>query len=114
MKRKDKSCLKHKYYWVHKEEDILFNGMKAIYNILNNQDKVIMKQFYHIRCDPDLDKGFYDMLRIPCACTGCVDQPSKPWLPKLDKPYNHVMPSNPKHVSTLPYYVALINGILQN
>ena len=24
-----KSLLKHKYYWVHKEEDILFNVMKA-------------------------------------------------------------------------------------
>ena len=27
------------------------------------------------------------------------------------KPYNHVMLSNPKHVITLPYYVAIINGI---
>ena len=50
--------LKHKYYWVHKEEDILFNGMKAVYKILNNQDKVKMEHFYHIRCDPDLDEGF--------------------------------------------------------
>ena len=27
------------------------------------------------------------------------------------KPYNHAMLSNPKHVSTLPSYVAIINGI---
>ena len=27
------------------------------------------------------------------------------------KLYNHVMLSNPKHVSTLPSYVAIINGI---
>ena len=53
-KRKAKARLKHKYYWVHKEEDILVNGMKAVYNILNNQDKVTMKQFYHIRCNPGL------------------------------------------------------------
>ena len=48
-----KARLKHKYYWVHKEEDIIFNCMKAVYKVLNNQDKVTMKFFYHIRCDPD-------------------------------------------------------------
>ena len=26
VKREAKARLKHKYYWVHKEEDILFNG----------------------------------------------------------------------------------------
>ena len=44
-KRKAKARLNHKYYWVHKKEDILFNGMKAVYKILNNQDKVKMKHF---------------------------------------------------------------------
>ena len=34
-----KALLNHKYYRVHKEEDTLFNGMKAVYKILNNQDK---------------------------------------------------------------------------
>ena len=56
-KREAKAHLKHKYNQSHTEEDIIFNGMKAVYNILNNQDKVTMKHFYHIRCDPDLDKG---------------------------------------------------------
>ena len=56
-----KARLNHKYYWVHKEEDILFNGMKAVYNNLNNQDNVTMKNFYHVRCDPDLDKFFCAM-----------------------------------------------------
>ena len=33
--KKDAKCeakarLKHKYYWIHKEEDTLFNGMKAV------------------------------------------------------------------------------------
>ena len=51
-KREAKSRLNHKYYWVHKEEDTLFKGMKAVYKILNNKDKVSIKQFYHIRCDP--------------------------------------------------------------
>ena len=51
-KREARARLNHKYYWVHKEEDTLFNGMKAVYKILNNKDKVSMKQFYHIRCDP--------------------------------------------------------------
>ena len=59
--------------------------MKAVYNILNNYDKVTMEYFYHIRCDPDLDKGLYAIRRIPCACTGCVEKLSKPWLPNLDK-----------------------------
>ena len=80
-----KAHLQHKYYWVHKEEDILFNSMKAVYNILNNRDKITMKQFYHIRCDPDLDKGFCGMQRIPCAYTECVEKLSNPWLPNLDK-----------------------------
>ena len=60
-KREAKARLEHKYYWVHKEEDTLFNGMKAVYKILNNKDKVTLKHFYHIRCDPDLDEGFCDM-----------------------------------------------------
>ena len=29
-KREAKASLNHKYYWLHKEEDILFNGMKAV------------------------------------------------------------------------------------
>ena len=44
-----------------------------------------MKHFYHIRCDPDLDNGFCAMRRITCACTGCVEQLSKPWLTNLYK-----------------------------
>ena len=59
--------------------------MKAVYNILNNQDKLTMKHSYHIRCDPDLDEGFFPMQRIYFACTGCVEQLSKTWLPNLDK-----------------------------
>ena len=58
--------------------------MKDVYKILNNQDKVTMKHFYHIRCNPDLDKGFCAMQRIPCVFTGCVEQLSKSWLPNLD------------------------------
>ena len=42
-KHEAKSSLKHKYYWVHKKEYILFNGMKAVYKIMNNQDKVTME-----------------------------------------------------------------------
>ena len=99
-----KARLNHKYYWVHKEEDTLFNGMKAVYKILNNKDKVSMKHFYHIRCDPELGEGFCAMRRIPCACSGCVEQLSKPWLPNLEKPNNHVMLSNKKHVNTLQGY----------
>ena len=59
--------------------------MKAVYKIMNNQDKVTMNTFYHIRCDPDLDKGLCDMRRIPCGFTGCVEKLFKPWLSNLDK-----------------------------
>ena len=71
--------LKHKYYWIHKEEDTLFNGRKVVYKILNNKDKVSMKYFYHIRCNPELSEGFCAMRRIPSACSVCVEQLSKPW-----------------------------------
>ena len=30
------------------------------------------------------------------------------------KPYNHIILSNLKHVSTLPYYVTILNGIFSN
>ena len=85
--------------------------MKNVYKILNNQDKETMKHFYHIRCDSDLDEGFCAMRRIPYASNECAEQLYKPWLPKLDKSYNHVILSNPKHVSTLPSYVDIINDI---
>ena len=64
-KREAKARLKHKYQWVHKEEETIFNGMKAVYKILNNKDKVSMKHFYHIRCNPQLGEGFCDMWGIP-------------------------------------------------
>ena len=85
VKREAKARLKHKYYWLNKEEDIVFYGMKDVYKILNNQDKLTMKHFYHIICDTDLDKGLCAMRRIPCACTGCSEQLSNTWLPNLDK-----------------------------
>ena len=88
--------------------------MKVVYKILNNQYKVTMKHFYHIRCDPDLDKVLCAMRRISCACTGCVQQLSNTWLSNLDEHYNHVMLLKPKHVSTLPSYLAIINSILPN
>ena len=84
-KHKAKALLRHKYYRVHKEEEIIFNSTKSVYKILNNQDKVTMKHFYHKRCDTDLERGFCDMQRIPCACNGCVKQLSNPWITNLDK-----------------------------
>ena len=113
-KREFKTRLNHKYYWIHKEEDTLFNSMKAIYKILNNKYKVTMKNFYHIRCNPDLEEGFCAMRRIPCACSGCVEQLYKPWLPNLDKRKNYVMLLNKKHVCTIQSYMAIITGILPN
>ena len=64
---------------------MFFNGMKAVYKILDNQDKVKMKHFYHIRCDPDLSEGFCALQHIPCDCTGCFEQLSNPWLHNRDK-----------------------------
>ena len=44
-KREAKARLNHKQYCIHKEEGTLFNSMKAVYKILNNNDKVSMKHF---------------------------------------------------------------------
>ena len=66
-----------------------------------------MKHCYHIRCDPDLDKGFYAMRRTPCACTGCVEKLSKPWLSKLDKTFQPryvIEPETYKYSSILSGY----------
>ena len=66
-----------------------------------------MKQFYHIICYLDLDEGFCAMRRIPCACTGCVEQLPNPWLPILDKnlqaPYD-IKPETCKYFSILRGY----------
>ena len=59
--------------------------MKPVYKILNNQDKVTMKTFYHIRCNHDLDKVFFAMRVIHFACTGCVGKLSNTCLPNMDK-----------------------------
>ena len=81
--------------------------MKDVYKITNNQDKVTMKYFYHIRCDPDLGKGFCAMRRIPCACTGCVEKLPNPWLPKRYKtlqPRYAIEPKTFKYSSILCGY----------
>ena len=81
--------------------------MKDVYNILNNQDKVAMKHFYHIRCDPGLDKGFCAMRRITCACTGCVEQLSNTGLPnryKTLQPCYAIEPETCKYYSILRGY----------
>ena len=90
--------------------------MKAVYKILNNKDKVTMKHFYNIRCDPDLDEGFCAMQRITCACTGCVEQLFKPWVPNLDKnlqPSYVIEPETCKYSSILrgynKWYIAKLN-----
>ena len=66
-----------------------------------------MKHFYHIICDPDLIEGFYAMRSIRCACTGCVEQLSKPWLNNLDKtlqPCYVIEPETCKYSSILRGY----------
>ena len=81
--------------------------MKDVYKILDNQDKVTMKDFYLIRFNPDLYEGFCAMRRIPCACTECVEQLSNPWLPKLDKtlqPRYVIEPKTCKYSSILCSY----------
>ena len=95
--------------------------MKAVYNILNNQDKMTMKIFYHIIWDPDLDEGFCAMRLIPCACTGCVEQLSNTWLPKLDKtlqPYYDIKPETCKYSSILrgynKWYISKLNKKIEN
>eukprot|EP00978_Attheya_sp_CCMP212_P032801 scaffold129609_cov69-Attheya_sp.AAC.2 len=85
-KREAKARLKGTFYHVHDYENFLYNGIKATYKIVDNRDNnVKLKEFYHIRCDPDLGQGFCAMRRIPCACNACVEQLSHEWTPKIDK-----------------------------
>ena len=63
-----------------------------------------MKYFYHIRCDPDLDEGLCAMWIIPCDYTGCIEQPSKPWLTHLDKT---LQPRYAIELKTCKYYSIL-------
>ena len=66
-----------------------------------------MKHFYHIRCNLELYEGFCDIQRIPCACSGCVEQLSKPWLPNLGKPQQPryvIEPETCKYSSILRSY----------
>ena len=47
------------------------------------------------------------MRRIPCACNGCVEQLSKPWLPNLGKtqqPSYVIQPETCKYSSILRGY----------
>ena len=81
--------------------------MMAVYNILHNKNEVSMKYFYHIRCDTELGEGFCAMRRITCACSGFVEQPSKPWLPNLEKtqqPCYIIEPETCKYSSILRGY----------
>ena len=81
--------------------------MKAVYKIPNNQDKVTMEHFNNIIRNTDLDDFFCAMRRIPCACTGCVEQLSKTWLPNLDKtlqPRYVIKPETCKYFSILHGY----------
>ena len=59
--------------------------MNAVYKILDNQEKVTMKHFFHIICYPYLDKGLCVIQNVPSACTGCVEKLSNTWLPNLYK-----------------------------
>ena len=66
-----------------------------------------MENFYHIRYNPDLDEEFCAMRRTPCACTGCVGQPSNTWLPNLNrtlKPHHDIKPETCKYSSILSGY----------
>ena len=45
---------------------------------------------------------------------GVLRNSLKPGYLTWIKPYNHVILSNQKHVSTLQYYMTIINGILPN
>ena len=47
------------------------------------------------------------MQRLPCSCTGCVEQIANPWLPNLDKtlqPRYIIKPETCKYSSILSGY----------
>jgi len=106
-KRESRAKLKESIYWVHKEENLKFNDMKATYKILNNTEGLGLMQFYHIRCDPELGIGFCALRRIPCACSACVDQLSHKWEPNIsvtEQPRYAIEPESCKYSSILHGY----------
>ena len=88
--------------------------MKAVYKILNNQDKLIMKYSYHIIYYTDLEKVYVLYHAFIVLVLGLLKNSPIPGYPTWIKAYNHNMLSNTKHVSTLPSYVDIINGIFPN
>ena len=80
-----------------------------------------MKHFYHIRYDTGIDEGFCSIQRIPCACTGYVEQLSNTWLPNLDKTLQTryaIEPKTYKYSSILrgynKWYIFLIKILKRN
>ena len=84
------------------------------FKLPNNQDKVKMKHFYHIKCDYNLDKVSVLCNAYLVLVIGVLNNSPNPGYPNWIKPSNHVILSNLKHVGTLPSYVAIINGLLKN
>ena len=81
--------------------------MKALYKMMNNHDKVTMKHFYHIICDPGLGEVFCAMQRILFNFTGGVGKLPNAWLPNLDKtlqPCYAIKPETCKYFSILRGY----------
>ena len=38
---------------------------------------------YHYRVDPELGNGVCAIRRMTCACSSCIDQLDKYWLPTI-------------------------------
>ena len=39
-----------------------------------------LSKHYHLRFDPKLGNGLYEIFRIPCACVACTSVLDKPWI----------------------------------
>jgi hypothetical protein len=80
-KREANATLKQRHYHVQNPEDVEFENLK--FNPVDLPEGIGVMQCYNIRADPDLGLGRIALRRIPCACTGCLVQLSKPWQPNV-------------------------------
>ena len=46
-------------------------------------DARVFIKHYHLRFDPKLGMGVYEILRIPCACVACTSMLDKPWISSI-------------------------------
>ena len=67
-KREASSAVKQRVYHVHKEYDVIHMNLNIKSKFPKRDEKIKMRDLYHIQCNPDLGLGKCVMRQRPCAC----------------------------------------------